>query len=185
MPQTTHSITVYCSSSTKVSPAYFVAAEELGRAIAANHWQLVYGGNCIGCMKSLADGARSAGGKVVGITPQLLVDEGIADRQCDELIVTQTMRQRKELMEQRGDAFVTLPGGLGTLEEIFEIIVGKYLAVHQKPILILNIDNFYAPLLEMIQHGIDQKFIKPRALELFQVSPDVNTGIEYLRRNLL
>src|SRR5258708_11020909 len=97
----------------------------MGAAIGRQGWRLVYGGNHSGCMGALADGARAAGGKVTGITPQLLVDEGIADEACDELVVTAGMRDRKALLEQRADAFVTLPGGLGTLEEVFEIIVGR------------------------------------------------------------
>src|SRR5262245_8806119 len=95
-----HSVTVYCSSSKRVALPYFDAAKELGRAIAANRWQLVYGGNRIGTMGALAHAARANGAKVIGITPQLLVDKGIADDQCDELIVTQGMRDRKALLEQ-------------------------------------------------------------------------------------
>ena len=93
------------------------AAAELGRGIASRNWTLIYGGNCVGCMGELAHSARAAGGRVVGITPQSMVDEGIGDQLCDELIVTPGMRERKALMEHRGDAFIALPGGLGTLEE--------------------------------------------------------------------
>src|ERR1700733_524209 len=110
------SVTVYCSSSREVAQVYLDAAEELGRAIAREGWQLVYGGNDCGCMGALAHAARDAGGKVIGVTPQLLVDNGIADQKCDELIVPPDMRQRKALLESRGDAFIALPGGLGTLE---------------------------------------------------------------------
>src|SRR4029079_3133274 len=120
---TIRSVTVYCSSSTKVPDVYPREAAELGRAIARQGWTLVYGGNCVGCMGSLANGAREAGGKVLGIKPQLMVDEGIGDKLCDELIVTDNMRERKALLEQRGDALIALPGGLGTLEELFEVLV--------------------------------------------------------------
>src|SRR5579871_319500 len=150
------SVTVYCSSSRHVDPIYTDSARELGVAIAHQHWVLVYGGNHIGCMGALADGARAAGGKVTGITPQLLMDEGIGDNQCDELVVTTSMRERKHLLEQHGDAFVTLPGGLGTFEEVFEIIVGRMLGYHSKPIVLLNVNGYYAPLLAMIEHGISQ-----------------------------
>src|SRR5688500_2765328 len=109
------SITVYCSSSGAVPRIYFDAAAELGDAIARQQWTLIYGGNSIGLMQALAEAVRGGGGKVVGITPQLMVDKAIADHKADELIVTATMRERKGIMEQRGDAFVTLPGGLGTL----------------------------------------------------------------------
>ncbi len=175
------SVTVYCSSSRHVAQAYFDAAGELGTAIVRESWQLVYGGNDCGCMGALANAARAAGGKVVGVTPQLLVDHGIADQQCDELVVTETMRQRKELLEQRGDAFIALPGGLGTLEEIFEILVGRMLGYHDKPIVLLNIAGFYDPLLAMIDHGIGQKFIRVSAREHFHVSATVKEAINYLR----
>jgi len=176
-----NSVTVYCSSSRHVASIYFEAATELGTAIAREGWQLVYGGNDCGCMGALADAARAAGGKVVGVTPQLLVDHGIADQQCDELVVTETMRQRKELLEQRGEAFIALPGGLGTLEEIFEILVGRMLGYHSKPIVLLNIAGFYEPLLAMIDRGIEQKFIRENAREHFHVSASVADAIRYLR----
>ncbi len=178
------SITVYCSSSRDVAQVYFDAAAELGRAIATSGWHLVYGGNDCGCMGALANAARDAGGRVVGITPQLLVDHGMADRQCDELIITQSMRERKGLLESRADAFITLPGGLGTLEEIFEIIVGKSLGYHSKPIVILNINGFYDPLLTMIDHGIEQHFIKPKARKLMHVSTSVQDAVGYLSKEL-
>ena len=131
-------------------------------------------------MGALADGAREGGGRVVGVTPQLLVDKGIADDRCDELVVTQDMRSRKAIMEERGDAFVALPGGLGTLEEIFEIIVGRLLGVHAKPIVLLSIAGYYDPLLTMIEHGIEHRFIKGSSRELYRVFTDVAAAIDYL-----
>src|SRR6266542_4210867 len=111
--------------------------------------------------------AAEATGRVVGITPQLMVDKGIHDSLADELVITNDMRDRKALMEERGDAFLTLPGGLGTFEEIFEIIVGKQLKYHAKPIVLLNIAGYFDPLLAMIDHGIEQQFIRPVGRELF------------------
>jgi uncharacterized protein (TIGR00730 family) len=183
MPQSDpiQSVTVYCSSSSTVPKIYFDTAVELGTALARENWTLVYGGNAVGVMQALSDAVRAAGGKVVGITPQLLLDKGIADRKCHELIVTTTMRQRKMLMEQRGDAFITLPGGLGTLEEIFEIIVGRQLGYHAKPIVLLNIAGYFDPLLAMIEHGIAQHFIKTKARELYFVTDQVSRAIEYLQ----
>jgi hypothetical protein len=177
----TRCVTVYCSSSPAVPRPYFDAAWELGSAIAKQKWSLVYGGNFLGLMAAVAQGARDAGGKVIGITPQLLVDKGYADPHCDELIVTSGMRERKALMEQRGDAFVALPGGLGTFEEIFEIIAGKSLHYHAKPIVLLNIADYYRPLLAMIDHGIEQQFIKPKARDLYFVAASVPEAIAYLR----
>jgi cytokinin riboside 5'-monophosphate phosphoribohydrolase len=174
-------VTVYCSSSRHVASIYFDAARDLGTAIAREGWQLVYGGNHIGCMGALADAARAAGGKVIGITPQLLVDQGIADDKCDELVVTSGMRERKGLLEERGDAFVTLPGGLGTFEEVFEIIVGRVLGYHAKPIVLLNVAGYYDPLLTMIEHGIQQRFIRANARDAYFVATSVSQAIGMLK----
>jgi uncharacterized protein (TIGR00730 family) len=179
-PSSIHSVTVYCASSRHVDRVYFDAATQLGHAIAFNNWKLVYGGNNLGLMGALADAARDAGGEVIGVTPRLLVDEGAADEKCDELIVTETMRQRKEILETRGDAFIALPGGLGTLEEIFEIIVGRLLGFHAKPIVLLNVAGFYEPLLAMLDHAVEQKFIKPKARQLFFVASSVEETISHL-----
>lgn len=179
---TIRAITVYCSSSKSVDRVYFDAAAGLGRAIAREGWTLVYGGNNVGCMGALADGARAAGGRVIGITPQLLVDKGIADNGCDELVVTQSMRERKELLEHRGDAFIALPGGIGTFEELFEIVVGRHLGYHRKPIIVLNIANYYGPLLEMMRHGLSERFIRGSMNDLFHVCDTVEDAVTYLRR---
>src|SRR4051812_42321651 len=138
-----NAVTVYCSSSKRVARDYLDAARELGESIARHGWILVYGGNCIGCMGIMADAARNAGGKVVGITPKLMVDKGIGDERCDELLVVESMRERKRLLEERGDAFIVLPGGIGTMEEVFEILVARSLGYHQKRIVLVNVANFY------------------------------------------
>jgi uncharacterized protein (TIGR00730 family) len=173
------SVTVYCSSSSSVAEAYFEAGARLGEALAKSGWALVYGGNSVGLMKTVANAVRLHGGRVVGITPQLMVDKGIHDALADELVVTNDMRDRKALMEERGDAFLTLPGGLGTLEEIFEIIVAKQLGYHDKAIVLLNINGYFTPLLQMIEHGIEQKFIKPRVRELYFVAGTVAEAVEH------
>ncbi len=175
------SVTVFCSSSSAVPRVYTDTAAELGRALAAQRWTLIYGGNNVGTMGALADGCRQAGGQVVGVTPQLFIDKGVHDAACHELVVTECMRTRKAAMEERGDAFVTLPGGLGTLEEIFEILVGKQLGYHRKPIVLLNVDNFFDPLLTMIEHGIEQRFIKSAARALYFVAATVDEAIEHIR----
>ena len=176
------SVTVYCSSSGKLHPVFMEAAAELGRALAANGWRLVYGGNDVGMMGVLAAAARGAGGKVVGVTPQLFMEKGVADRACDELHVTACMRERKATMEKHGDAFVALPGGLGTFEEFFEIVCGKQLAYHNKPIVLLNVAGYYDPLLKMIDHGLELNFVRPRATQLYFVASTVAEAIEYLQR---
>jgi uncharacterized protein (TIGR00730 family) len=175
------SVTVYCSSSAAVPPLYFDAATAVGRALASNNWTLIYGGNAVGLMKAVADATRAAGGRVVGVTPKLMVDKGISDTLADELVVTNTMRDRKALMEERGDAFLTLPGGLGTFEEVFEIIVGKQLGYHAKPIALLNVAGYFDPLLAMIEHGIEHRFIKPKVRELYFVSAEVPAVVEHFK----
>jgi hypothetical protein len=174
-------VTVYCSSSGQIADVFKAAAADLGRTIAQCGWGLVYGGNRVGLMAVLSDACRAAGGKVIGITPQWFIDKGIGDDRADELIVSTGMRDRKEMLENRGDALLALPGGLGTLEEIFEVIVAKQLGRHGKPIVILNIAKYYDPLLAMIRHGIEHKFIKPAADKLFFVADSVDSAIAYLR----
>ena len=183
VPHRIHAVTVYCSSSSDIASAHFEAGRELGAAIVRQGWTLVYGGNRIGLMGAVADAAREAGGKVVGITPQLLVDHGIADEHCDELVVTPGMRERKALLEERADAFIALPGGLGTFEEIFEIIVGRVLGVHDKPIVLLNVDNYYGPLLAAIEHGIEQHFIRPKARRAYFVAETVEAAVDHVRNS--
>jgi uncharacterized protein (TIGR00730 family) len=175
------SVTVYCSSSNKVAPVFVEAAAHLGRAIARNGWKLVYGGNAVGMMAVLADACREAGGKVIGITPRLFIDKGVGDCHCEELIVTDGMRDRKAQMEQRGDAFIALPGGFGTFEEFFEIICGKQLAYHTKPIVLMNIDGYYDPLLAMIERGHEMRFIRPHARGLYHVAIRVDEAIDYVK----
>jgi hypothetical protein len=175
------SVTVYCSSSRGVAPGYFDAAAQLGRAIAREGWRLVYGGNAVGTMGALADAARAAGGKVVGISPRLLFDKGIGDEKCDELVLTEDMRTRKRLLEERGDAFVALPGGIGTFEEIFEVLVGRSLGDHHKPIVLVNVGGYYGPLLEMMSFGVRKGFIRESAGTQWFVAGAVEEAVRYLR----
>jgi uncharacterized protein (TIGR00730 family) len=177
-------VTVYCSSSSAVAPEFQSSAHELGGAIAAAGWRLVYGGNFVGLMAAVAEGARQRGGKVTGITPQLMVDKGLSDPLVDELVITNDMRDRKALLEVRGDAFVALPGGLGTYEEVFETMVGRQLGYHDKPIVLLNIADYYRPMLEMVEHGIEHKFIKNAARDLFHVAPTVEEAIAHLKKDV-
>jgi uncharacterized protein (TIGR00730 family) len=174
-------VTVYCSSSKSLDPVYYAAGNALGAAIAREGWSLVYGGNHLGLMGALADAARKAGGKVIGVTPQLFVEKGFGDDKCDELIITDNLRDRKATMEKRGDAFIALPGGLGTFEEIFDIVVHRQLGFHTKPIVLLNIDGYYDPLIEMIQSGVEKHFIKVESCRLFVTAPSVDAAIACLR----
>jgi hypothetical protein len=176
-------VTVFCSSSNRVAPVFGEATAQLGRAIAQAGWTLVYGGNSVGMMGVLADACRAAGGKVVGVTPKLFIEKRVHDEKCEELIITACMRERKAKMEALGDAFIALPGGLGTFEEFFEIVCGRQLAYHDKPIVLLNVDGFYDPLLAMIERGLEMNFIRPRAASLFFVANTVDEAVEHLRRH--
>lgn len=175
------SITVFCSSSARIAPVYRQAAAELGGAIAREGWQLVYGGNNLGSMGSLADACRAAGGKVIGITPELFVSKGFADRQCHTLEITPDMRTRKARMEELADAFITLPGGFGTIEELSEMLVGRLLKCHSKPVILLNIAGFYDPLLQLFQRMVAGGFAALDSGKLYTVVDTVPQAIDILR----
>jgi len=175
-------VTVYCASSRNLAEVYRQAATSLGRAIAQRGWGLIYGGDRAGLMGLVADGATSAGGNVVGIIPKRMMKPGVANERCNELVPARDMRHRKEMLEDRGDALLALPGGLGTLEEFFEVVVGRQLGFHHKPIVLLNIAAYFTPLLAMIDHGIEHNFIKPECRKLFFVADSVEQAIGYLSR---
>ena len=175
-------VTVFCSSSGDIAPIYRQAAATLGAAIAREGWQLVYGGNHLGSMGALADGCRSAGGCVIGVTPQLFVDKGFTDHDCHELIVMPDMRSRKAKMEELGDAFIAMPGGFGTLEEFSEIVVGRMLNYHAKPVILYNVAGFYSPLVGFFEKMIQERFAKPKARMDYLVAPNEETIIEHLKQ---
>ena len=175
-------VTVYCASSTKLAPVYRDAALALGRAIALRGWGIIHGGDRAGLMGAVAEGAFAVGGRVIGILPQRLYDAGIKNERCHEIIIARDMRHRKEILEARGDAMIALPGGLGTLEEFFEVVVGRQLGFHAKPIVLLNIAGYYNPLLAMIEHGIEHHFIKAASRELYYVAESVEDAVEHLGR---
>lgn len=174
------SLCVYSSSSDLVDPVFFTAAAALGEAIAGHGWTLVYGGTNVGLMGAVARAAHRCGGKVVGVIPQRIADAGIAYSDADELIVTREMRERKAMMETRSTAFVGLPGGFGTLEEIFEILTLKQLGYHAKAVAVLNVAGFYDPLVGLFEHIYQHRFAKPTYRELYHVAPDVPELFAYL-----
>jgi cytokinin riboside 5'-monophosphate phosphoribohydrolase len=175
-------ITVYTSSSDAVEDRYRTAAAELATRLAARGDELVYGGTAIGVMGVLAEAMRDAGGRVTGVLPQLMADRGLADTACHELIVTTDMAGRKQEMITRADAFVALPGGLGTLEELFEVITLKQLGYHRKPVVLLNLDGFYEPLLTMFDGLFRTGFAKPEYARLYRVASDVSSLVDHLDR---
>lgn len=172
---------VYCASSDRLDPKYAAAAAELGREMVARGWGLVYGGGKTGLMGAIARAVKQAGGKVVGVIPEFMKARELAYDDADELVTVITMRERKLLMETRADAFVALPGGWGTLEEMLEILTLRQLEVVKKPCVFLNQDGFYDPLLRLFDRMMEEKFIKPSNLALFRVAdnvPDIFTQIE-------
>jgi uncharacterized protein (TIGR00730 family) len=174
------SITVYCASSSAVGEVYFKVARNLGALIGQSGATLVYGGTNIGLMGEVADAVVDAGGKTLGVITVLLNQVGITNSRLDELIVTEGMRERKAAMEHKADAFIALPGGYGTLEEILEILTLKQLGILQKPVVLLNTNNYYAPLLELLQNAVAQRFMKPSNLTFMQVVGTPEEALEYI-----
>ena len=172
---------VYCASSDRLDPKYYAAAEELGALLVKQGWGLVYGGGKTGLMGAVARATKAAGGKVVGIIPEFMKVRELAFDEADELISVITMRERKLLMEARADAFVTLPGGFGTLEEIMEILTLRQLDVVRKPCVFLNQDGFYDDLIRLFEKMLAEKFFKPANMDLFRVAhtvPEIFPQIE-------
>jgi uncharacterized protein (TIGR00730 family) len=143
-------VAVFCASANGARPQYAVAAEELGRTLAERGIGLIYGGGKTGLMGAVADGALAAGGYVVGVIPHVLVDLEVAHEGVSELHVTSTMHTRKALMAERADAFIVLPGGYGTFEEMFEVLAWQTLKIHSKPVVLLNVDGFYDTMLTFL-----------------------------------
>ena len=173
-------VCVYASSSTLLDDIYMNTAEELGRTLAQRGIGLVYGAGGYGLMGAAARGAREAGGSVIGVIPEKMDVDGVVYEGCTELFVTRTMRERKALMEDKSDAFIALPGGFGTFEEILEIIALRLLMYHTKPVVILNINGYYDPLVRQFDVAVEQKFASPKALEMYGVFSEIDEALEYI-----
>ncbi|KAB1911534.1 TIGR00730 family Rossman fold protein, partial [Micromonospora noduli] len=173
-------ICVFCASSRTLDQRWLDLAAETGAELARRGHTLVSGGGCVGMMGALADGARSAGGRTVGVIPQSLVDLEVADLASDELLVTDSMASRKTLMIDKSDAFLTLPGGLGTLDELFEVWTTATLALHAKPMVLIDTDGFYRPLLDWLDALADQTFLKPAGRDLLTVTTTVTEALNVL-----
>lgn len=162
-------ICVYCASSNDLAEIYFAAARALGDGMARRGWPLVYGGGSVGLMGALAEAVRAGDGTVIGIIPQALLEREVAYQQADQLIVTTTLRERKRLMDEHADAFVALPGGFGTLEELMEIMTLRQLAYHDKPIIIVNVGGYFDALLAQFERIFAEGFAHSRYHNLYQV----------------
>jgi uncharacterized protein (TIGR00730 family) len=154
-------ICVFCASSTRIDPRHPALAGALGTEIARRGHSLVSGGGSVSSMGAIASAVRAAGGQTLGVIPQALLDLEVADEAADELLVTQTMRERKALMEEHSDAFIVLPGGIGTLEELFEIWTARTLGMHDKPIVVLDPDGVLAPVRELVAGLVESGFARP------------------------
>jgi cytokinin riboside 5'-monophosphate phosphoribohydrolase len=173
-------VTVFCGSSDVVDPKYFAVAVELGEKLARRHWRLVYGGGRVGLMGALSRSVLEHGGEVTGVIPRALLDLGVGETAVSELVVTDGLRDRKAIMDERGDAFVALPGGIGTMEEVLEALTLKQLGYHRKAIAVLDLDGFFDPLWTQFQRGVDEGFIKPEFLDLWYPARDVDALLRYL-----
>ncbi|HET9180489.1 MAG TPA: TIGR00730 family Rossman fold protein [Candidatus Angelobacter sp.] len=163
-------ICVFCGSSFGVRPAYKDAAERLGRLLAERGIGLVYGGGCVGLMGAMADAALAAGGEVIGVIPDSLMRREVGHRGVTKLHVVETMHERKKLMADLADAFIAMPGGYGTLEEVLEAVTWSQLGIQQKPCGLLNVENYWDGLLKVLDHAVDEGFVRPENAQLFLVA---------------
>ena len=173
-------VCVYSASSTKIAPVYFAMAEELGRLLAINDINLINGAGSIGLMAATSNAVLEAGGTVTGVIPRFMVEQGWHHNGLTQLIETETMHERKQLMADLSDGVIALPGGCGTMEELMEIITWKQLGLYLKPIVILNIDGFYDPLLEMLQRAIEKNFMREEHKNIWQVATSPQEAIDLI-----
>src|ERR1700727_1121652 len=174
-------IAVFCASANGSHSIYRDTAEQLGRALATLNIGIVYGGANVGLMQAVAESTLHAGGNVVGVIPEVLVDLEVAHHGITELHVTSTMHTRKALIGEKADAFIALPGGFGTFEELFEVLAWHTLKLHAKPVLLLNINGFYNQLLAFLDHCVAEGMLKPKSRELLLVANTVEEALDFLQ----
>ena len=173
-------ICLYGASSSAIAKSYINPTEELGAKIAERGHTLIYGGGAEGLMGAAARGAYSQGGKIIGIVPSFLNVDGILFDNCDEMIFTETMRERKQLLEEKSDAFIVTPGGVGTFDEFFEILTLKQLGRHSKPIAVFNINGYFDSLVEQLKNAVHKQFMNPESFELCFFTDNADKLINYL-----
>ncbi len=178
------SVCVYCGSRTGQNPAYQTAASQLGQALAADGVRLVYGGGSVGLMGTVAGAALDAGGRVTGVIPKFLEEREVMLQRVQDLVITDDMHQRKRRMFEEADAFVALPGGIGTLEEVVEMITWAQLGRHKKPVLLADIGGFWGPLTELMDHMIDEEFITAQTMVRYLITENVGEIVTMLRREV-
>jgi hypothetical protein len=173
-------VAVFCASADGTDPVYRAAAAELGRELARRGVGVVYGGAKVGLMHAVAEAALAEGGRVIGVIPTVLVELEVAHDALTELHITDTMHSRKALMGERSDAFIALPGGFGTFEELFEVLAWQTLKLHAKPVLLLNTNGFYDRLLEYFDHCEEQGMLKAKNREIVLVADTVEEALRLL-----
>ena len=181
--QPIRSVCVYCGSAGAVDQRYRTAAEEIGRSLAAAGIALVFGGGRIGLMGIAADAALAAGGQVIGVIPAALRDRELAHQGVSELVVVDTMHDRKRVMAERADAFAVLPGGIGTLDETFEMLTWRQLGLHDKPIFLVDVAGYWQCLRALLDHIVEQRFAMPLVPRLIEIVPHSAALIAALRRS--
>mgnify|MGYP000211098643 FL=1 len=175
-----HSVCVYSASSTKINPVYFKAAEELGSLLAEHHIRLINGAGSIGLMCAVADAVLKNGGEVTGVIPRFMVEQNWHHTGLTELIEVESMHERKQKMANLSDGIVALPGGCGTLEELLEIITWKQLGLYLNPIVILNVNGFFDPLLEMLGKAIDENFMRQQHGDIWKLAQTPEEALRLL-----
>ena len=173
-------VCVYSASSTKIAPVYFAVAEELGHLLASRGINLINGAGSIGLMAATSNAALASGGTVTGVIPRFMIEQGWHHTGLTQLVETETMHERKHLMAEMSDGIIALPGGCGTLEELLEIITWKQLGLYLKPIVVLNIDGYFNPLLEMLQKAIDENFMRPEHGNIWVVANTPEEAVQLL-----
>lgn len=174
-------VCVYCASSTQVPDVYFEAATRLGEILAREGIHLVNGAGSIGLMAATSDAALAHGGSVTGVIPRFMVEQGWHHQSLTQLIETDTMHERKQLMAKMADAVIALPGGCGTLEELLEIITWKQLGLYLNPIVILNVNGYFDPLIEMLNRAVSERFMRAEHLDIWRVAQTPEEALEMIR----
>lgn len=175
-----NSVCVYCASSSKIDKVFFDAARELGRLLAENDLQCICGAGRKGLMGTLADSVLATGGSVKGIIPRFMFEEGWYHPNLSDLVLTDSMHERKTLMAESADAVIAMPGGCGTMEELLEIITWKQLGLYFNPIVILNVNGYYDPLIQMLHLAVEKTFMRPEHADMWMVAQTPQEAVEML-----
>ena len=175
-------ICLYGASSDEIAPVYPEKTEAFGRLLAKRGHTLVYGGGGAGLMGAAARGVTAEGGEIIGVAPRFFSADGVLYEHCTEFVYTDTMRQRKQIMEERSEGFVMVPGGIGTFEEFFEVLTLKQLGRHTKPIAVYNINGYFDDLLKLILHAMDEGFLQHSCKELYAFFDDGEELLDYLEQ---